>query len=152
MKRPAHGEPIKAASIPAAKNIQLSSISLLTYPSWLDTLRTTKEIDMPTVYAIHAPEAEKLETVKSEMEAMGAPTIRVIDCGDYYMAMEGSHRLAAAHELGIDPELVIYEQEDEIDISGFDWFDSANWAETVYPAGEVAGELFSPQQATPYRF
>lgn len=107
---------------------------------------------MPTVYAIHAPEAEKLEEVMAEMETLGAPSIRVINCGDYYMAMEGSHRLAAAHELGIDPELVIYEQDDEIDISGFDWFDTANWAETVYPAGEVAGELFSPRQAVAYRF
>lgn len=29
---------------------------------------------------------------------------------------------------------------------------AANWAETVYTAGEVAGKLFSPTQAVPYSF
>lgn len=85
------------------------------------------------------------------MASLGAPTIRVIACGDYYMALEGSHRLAAAHDLDIEPEFVVFEQDDEIDISEFDWFDGANWAQTVYPAGEVAGELYSVQ-AVGYRF
>lgn len=41
-----------------------------------------------------------------------------------------------------------------IDISGFDWYqaDPQNWAETHDSSGEVAGELFSPQQAEPYTF
>jgi hypothetical protein len=103
------------------------------------------------IYAIHAPEADKLQAVKTEMRALGAPALRVVDCGDYYMALEGSHRLAAAHDLGISPELVIYEQDEDLDISGFDWYDSANWAETVYRAGEVAGELYS-MQARAYNF
>lgn len=107
---------------------------------------------MTTVYAIHGPEASKLEAVISEMRVLGAPTIRAIDCGDYLMAMEGSHRLAAAAALGLTPDFVVFEQDDEIDISAEDWFDSANWADEVYPAGEVAGELFSPTQAVPYRF
>lgn len=106
---------------------------------------------MTTIYTIHAPEADKLEAVKREMETLGAPTIRVVDCGDYLMALEGCHRIAAAHDLGIDPEFVVIEQDDAIDITGFDWFDAANWAETIYPAGEVAGELFSTQ-AQMYRF
>lgn len=97
------------------------------------------------IYTIHAPEDEKLEAVKAEMRALGAPVIRVVNCGDYYMALEGCHRIAAAHALGIDPELVIYEQGDDLDITVFDWFDAANWAGTVYPAGEVAGELYSTQ-------
>ena len=98
---------------------------------------------MTTIYTIHAPEAEKLEAVKAEMATLGVPTIRVVDCGDYYMALEGSHHVPAAHELGIEPELVVYDQNDDLDITVFDWFDAANWAQTTYPAGEVAGELFS---------
>lgn len=98
---------------------------------------------MTTIYTIHAPEAKKLETVKTEMATLGAPTIRVVDCGDHYMALEGCHRIAAAHDLGIVPQLVVYEQDEDLDITAFDWFDAANWAETVYPAGEVAGELHS---------
>lgn len=107
---------------------------------------------MSTIYAIHAPVAEKLETVKREMETLGAPTIRVVNCGDHYMALEGSHRLAAAHALGLEPELVVFEQDEMLDITQFDWFDEANWFETTYQAGEVAGELFSPNQARDYSF
>ena len=103
------------------------------------------------VYAIHSAEAEKLEAVKSEMTKLGSPAIQVVDCGDYYMALEGSHRLAAAHELGIRPELTIHAQDDEIDLTQFDWFDASNWAADRYPAGDVAGELYSVQ-AVAYRF
>ena len=104
------------------------------------------------IYAIHAPVAERLAEVTAQMEQLGRPVIRVVDCGDYYMALEGSHRIAAAHALGLVPELQVYEQDDAIDISAFDWFDAANWDTTVYPAGEVAGELFAPAQARDYQF
>ena len=104
------------------------------------------------IYAIHAPIADRLEEVKSEMRILGAPTIRVVDCIDYYQALEGSHRIAAAHALGLTPELMIFGQDDEIDITAYDWFDPANWHATVYPAGEVAGELFSSTQARDYEF
>lgn len=111
-----------------------------------------KRPDMTTIYTIHAPNAEKLEMIKSQMLALGCPTIRVVDCGDYMMALEGSHRVAAAHALGLKPDLVVFAQDDEIDITTYDWYDSANWAGTSYLAGEVAGELFSPQSARDYTF
>lgn len=106
---------------------------------------------MTTIYAIHATNADKLAGVVAEMRTLGAPTIRVVNCGDYYMALEGSHRLAAAAELGLRPILSVYEQDDDIEIDGFDWFDACNWAGTRYPAGEVAGELYSVQ-AVSYKF
>lgn len=106
---------------------------------------------MKTIFAIHAPEAEKLSQVIAEMQKLGAPTIQVVDCGDFYMALEGSHRLAAAAQLGLTPELTIYAQDDELDVTQYDWYDEANWSETRYPAGEVAGELYSPK-AVDYRF
>ena len=65
---------------------------------------------MTTIYAIHAPEGAKLMQVIAEMKVMGAPTIQVVDCGDHYMALEGSHRLAAAHALGLTPVLMIHDQ------------------------------------------
>jgi hypothetical protein len=107
---------------------------------------------MTSIYAIHAPFADRLEAVKAEMETLGAPKIRVVDCGDYYMALEGSHRLAAAAALGLTPELIVFEQGDTLDISQFDWFDAGNWAGTEYAAGEVAGELYSPWHARDYSF
>jgi len=107
---------------------------------------------MTTVYAIHAPDLAKLAEVKTLMIAMGAPEIEVVDCGDHYMALEGSHRLAAAHALGLTPKLIVREQDEMINVTDYDWYDSANWAETNYPAGEVAGELFSATQARDYAF
>ena len=107
---------------------------------------------MTTIYAIHAPFSEQLEAVTAEMKERGAPKIEVVDCGDYFMALEGSHRLAAAHALGLEPELIVHAQDDMLEISRFDWFEAANWADTSYSAGEVAGELFSARQAVPYSF
>lgn len=106
---------------------------------------------MTTVYTIHAPEAAKLEAVKAEMQALGAPVIRVVDCGDYLMALEGCHRIAAAHALGITPEFAVLEQDDQIDVTEYDWYDDAYWSESIYPAGAVAGELYS-NQACSYKF
>lgn len=105
---------------------------------------------MTTIYAIHAPDAEKLRSIIVEMQTLGAPTIEVVDCGDYYQALEGSHRLAAAHALGFEPLLAIHGQDEPIDITKYDWFEPDNWAETTYPAGDVAGELFSPHSAVAY--
>lgn len=50
-------------------------------------------------------EAAKLEAVKAEMETLGAPVIKAVNCGDFFAALEGSHRLRAAHELGLIPEI-----------------------------------------------
>lgn len=77
-----------------------------------------------------AEKANKLAEVKAEMLKMGAPVIRVVDCGDYYMALDGSHRLAAAAELDITPEFIVFEQGEMIDISKEDWYEAGNWAET----------------------
>lgn len=109
---------------------------------------------MATIYAIHQPNADKLQAVIAEMLTLGAPTIEVVDCGDYFQALEGSHRLAAAAELGIEPILTIHAQDEMLDISRFDWYqaDPQNWAGTEYSAGEVAGELFSPRQAVSYSY
>jgi hypothetical protein len=96
------------------------------------------------IYAIHAPEADKLAHVIEQMCSLGSPSIEVVDCGDYYMALEGSHRLAAAHELGLTPVLVVRSKDEMLDVSRYDWYEGANWAaggETQYTAGEVAGEL-----------
>jgi hypothetical protein len=105
-----------------------------------------------TIYAIHKPEADKLAQVIGEMRQLGAPTIEVVECGDYYQALEGSHRLAAAAALGLAPNLVVHEQDDILDITRFDWFEAGNWDDTRYPAGEVAGELFSAFQAIAYSY
>jgi hypothetical protein len=100
---------------------------------------------MLTVYAIHAPNQKKLAAVLDEMKKAGAPIIKVVDCGDHYMALEGSHRLAAAARLNMTPEFIVYGNNDLISIDEFDWYDTANWAGITYLAGEVASELYSTQ-------
>jgi hypothetical protein len=94
---------------------------------------------MNPIYLIHKTDAEKLEAVKSEMLTLGAPTVRVVDCGDHYMAIEGTHRLAAAADLGIEPNLIILDQDDmvEADSLDMDYFEAGR----SYTAGEIAGEL-----------
>jgi hypothetical protein len=46
-----------------------------------------------------------LEQVKKEMQELGPPVIRAYYDGEKYIALEGSHRLRAAKDLGITPEI-----------------------------------------------
>jgi hypothetical protein len=92
-----------------------------------------------SLYLIHAIEPAKLAAVKAEMIERGAPTIRVVDCGDHYIAIEGCHRLMAAAELGIAPALMVLAQDDPVEADSLD-IDYFTAGET-YTAGEIAGEL-----------
>lgn len=52
--------------------------------------------------------------VKELMRTLGAPVINcVLISDDYYFALEGSHRVSAAHELGISPIIVVVDQIDD---------------------------------------
>ncbi|MDD2794397.1 hypothetical protein [Acidocella sp.] len=51
-------------------------------------------------------DAAHLEAVKAEMLTLGAPAILAIDCGDHYVALEGAHRIRAAHDLGLTPVII----------------------------------------------
>lgn len=95
-----------------------------------------------TLYTIHAVDVDKLAGVIAEMRDLGAPKIRVVDCRDYYMALEGVHRLAACAALGIAPELDVLAQDDLVDADSLDWQDLR--AGEQYTAGELAGEAYSP--------
>mgnify|MGYP005983101675 CR=1 FL=1 len=48
-----------------------------------------------TLYTINPIVSEHLQDVIAVMRVKGSPTIRVVDCGDYYQALEGSHRIAS---------------------------------------------------------
>lgn len=107
---------------------------------------------MATVYAIHKPDPARLGEVEADMLRLGPPTIRVVDRGDHFMALEGSHRLAVAHRLGIEPVLHVFGGDDWIEIEDFDWFEEGMWASNRYQARDVASELYSAWQAVPYSF
>lgn len=67
---------------------------------------------MQTIYTINTPEAAHLAAIKAEMTTLGSPTIRAFWNGDAWLAIEGSHRIAAAAALGLP---VIIDEVDEDD-------------------------------------
>jgi hypothetical protein len=91
---------------------------------------------------MHDADAGKLIGVVAAVRALGAPTIRVVDCGDHYVALEGVHRLAACAQLGIAPVLDVLEQDDLVAADSLDWPDLRRGEQ--YTAGELAGEAYSP--------
>ena len=60
--------------------------------------------------------ADKLEGVKAEMNRLGAPTIKAVWMDTYgaWVALEGSHRIRAAKELGLIPNIDSVEWSDEL--------------------------------------
>lgn len=63
-------------------------------------------------------DADHLETVKAEMQALGAPSIRAFwsDLYGVWLAVEGCHRIRAAHALGLEPVIVAVTTDGEIDV------------------------------------
>jgi len=82
------------------------------------------------VAIINQPDAEHLEEVKAEMQILGAPVIRAIrdDGQGIILALEGSHRLAAAQMLGLRPVLQLVADDalltcDELGFDDMGWFE-----------------------------
>jgi hypothetical protein len=95
-----------------------------------------------SLFTIHAVDQAKLTGVVAEMTTLGSPKIRVVDCGDYLMALEGTHRIAAAAQLGVALDLEILDQDDLVAADSLDWQNLC--AGENYTAGELAGEAYSP--------
>lgn len=61
---------------------------------------------MTIVYAKHEPWDHRIGKVVEDMRRLGPPTLRAVHY-HHFFALEGSHRLAAAHYLGLSPRLLI---------------------------------------------
>lgn len=61
-------------------------------------------------------DADKLATVVAEMQTLGTPTIKAVwmPNWDMWVALEGCHRLRAAHALGLTPEIEEVEYSDDL--------------------------------------
>lgn len=61
-------------------------------------------------------DASHLESVKSEMMTLGAPVIKAVwmECFGFWVAIEGCHRIRAAKDLGITPEIEAVEYSDDL--------------------------------------
>ena len=95
-----------------------------------------------TVYTIHGYRDERVEEVMAEMERLGAPEIRMVDCGDHYQAIEGTHRIEAARRLSLPVKAIIIDEDEMIESASLDTGYFADGEK--YPAHEIAGELYSP--------
>ena len=77
---------------------------------------------------------EHLAEVIDDMRTLGAPIVHAVDCGEYYVALEGSHRVTAARSLGLVPTIVAIDYEDTrrvADIVGDQWEDDDTVSEAV---------------------
>lgn len=66
------------------------------------------------LYTMHQIDDAHLDVVLRDMQQMGAPSIRVVDCGDHYMALEGVHRLRSAFLLDLAPVLIVLDEDEEL--------------------------------------
>lgn len=66
------------------------------------------------IFAKHPPYKDgHLGEVALDMEHAGSPTIRVVRFEGEFYALEGSHRLALAHENGLVPKIVLLDADSE---------------------------------------
>ena len=86
---------------------------------------------------------QHLERVEEEMRALGAPALRGawVECWGAWVALEGTHRLRAAHALGLTPEMVPVEYDDGTTAGdlGLDWEDNPRVADVI--DGAYRGEV-----------
>lgn len=79
---------------------------------------------------LHKTDETHLAEVITQMETLGAPTLKAVylDAYNAYMLLEGTHRLAAALALGLTPviETVDVDLDDAVEVHVSDW-DSNGW-------------------------
>lgn len=69
---------------------------------------------MTVIFAKHAPYGDgHLGDVMDTMRHAGPPTIRCVWYGSRLLALEGSHRLHAAHCMGLVPRVVVLTPDSE---------------------------------------
>ena len=94
---------------------------------------------MSILYAPHAPIRKRLAEVVREMIRLGPPTLRAVRDSDVYFAIESSHRIAAAHRLGMTPIIKEVSMADRVRHDFEDIGDRNTVAEIVaYLSGEAA--------------
>lgn len=88
-------------------------------------------------------DADKLSSVQAEMEVLGAPTIRAVwhEGWAMWVALEGCHRLRAAHALGLMPEIEEVEySDDEITMDAGDTYAISEIVDEAYSAATLTFE------------
>jgi hypothetical protein len=96
------------------------------------------------VFTIHAPRDGKIDRIVEEMRVLGPPTIKAVasEDGAALVSIEGCHRLAAAHALGLAPQFKVYQPDDLVDVSNMDIEHMFPDGTTTAVARDVADECF----------
>ena len=97
---------------------------------------------MTLVILVNEIDRDHLAAVKKQMTVMGAPTVRAIDGGDHLIAIEGSHRIRAAQELGLPVNFEIITDDASVDLDSLDWDDN-NWFDERVVSGREFIEGFT---------
>jgi len=103
-----------------------------------------------TIYTMHPVNSEHLADVIETMKALGSPEIKACFDGEAYWALEGSHRIAAAHALGLVPVIIEVDPEDVIfnaDIESNDLRPGG-----YYTAQEIYDSSYGGPYATPTQY
>lgn len=111
------------------------------------------------IATLNEVETGRLAAVKAEMISLGAPQIRAVWMDNYghWAALEGSHRIVAASQLGLIPIIQEVEYSDDLSLEdiGCDWHgddlsiaqiaDESYWMGVIVEFADTVSE--SPQTA-----
>lgn len=83
-------------------------------------------------------DADHLATVKAQMATLGAPTIKAVwmECHGHWAALEGSHRIRAAADLGLVPVIEEIEYSEDVTLEDLGCDDASEG----YTVAEIADD------------
>lgn len=90
------------------------------------------------ITALNIVDQDHLATVVEEMRTLGAPAIRAVETCHGLVAIEGSHRLAAAALLCLKPHVEILAEDDIVEGASLN-----DIAGDIYANGDVDGDSIS---------
>lgn len=101
---------------------------------------------MVVIVAINEPDHRHLAQVIAEMRELGAPTLRAIrdEAQGVILALEGSHRLAAALELGLTPRLELVNDDTPLRCDDIGWDDMGWFEGRAARAGDIRDRIARP--------
>ena len=101
---------------------------------------------MATVITINQTDADHLAAVTAAMQVMGAPTIRCIHdaAQGVILALEGSHRLAAAKSLDLTPHFVMLGDDDMLACEDIGYDDCGWFGGETARAADIRDRIASP--------
>ena len=109
------------------------------YIRWRQTASTnTERVIKMKIKKINKTDINRVNEIMIEMKTLGSPNVRAFDYDGMYYAIEGSHRIQAAKNLGIGVNVITVEYGDEM-LCDLDLNDSAI---TEAPASEVWDYIF----------